>query len=154
MKKHFMDLQLFAGGHSVTVLKDAHMTTASASSTSDVQADATVTLTLTPASNYELDTVEVLEGGVTIEYGADSTTFKMGSANVTLIARSKKANTYQVLENCDVWVNGTKSTLRRNTTLVKAPNGAIKAVEVSGTTVTLNAEMVADLVKQGVIVKI
>lgn len=151
--KHWMNLQLFAGGHSVTVLKDANMTTASASSTSDVQANATVTLTLTPASNYELDTVEVLAGGVTIEYG-DDVTFKMGSADVTLIARSKKANTYQVLENCDVWVNGTKSTLRRNTTLVKAPNGAIKAVEVSGTTVTLNAEMVEDLVKQGVIVKI
>ena len=153
MKKHFMDLQLFAGGHSVTVLKDAHMTTASASSTSDVQAEATVTLTLTPATGYELDTVEVLAGGVTIEYG-DDVTFEMGSENVQLIARSKKANTYQVLENCDVWVNGTKSTLRRNTTLVKAPNGAIKAVEVSGTTVTLNAEMVEDLVKQGVIVKI
>ena len=153
MKKHLMDLQLFAGGHSVTVLKDAHMTTASASATSDVQAEATVTLTLTPATGYELDTVEVLAGGVTIEYG-DAVTFEMGSENVQLIARSKKANTYQVLENCDVWVNGTKSQLRRNTTLVKAPNGAIKAVEVSGTTVTLNAEMVADLVKQGVIVKI
>ena len=153
MKKHFMDLQLFAGGHSVTVLKDAHMTTASASATSDVQAEATVTLTLTPATGYELDTVEVLAGGVTIEYG-DSVSFEMGSENVQLIARSKKANTYQVLENCDVWVNGTKSQLRRNTTLVKAPNGAIKAVEVSGTTVTLNAEMVEDLVKQGVIVKI
>jgi len=151
--KHWMNLQLFAGGHNVTVLKDANMTTASASSTSDVQANATVTLTLTPASNYELDTVEVLAGGVTIEYG-DDVTFKMGSADVTLIARAKKSNTYQVLENCDVWVNGSKSTLRRNTTLVKAPNGAIKAVEVSGTTVTLNAEMVADLVKQGVIVKI
>lgn len=151
--KHWMNLQLFAGGHNVTVLKDAHMTTASASSTSDVQANATVTLTLTPASNYELDTVEVLAGGVTIEYG-DDVTFKMGSADVTLIARAKKSNTYQVLENCDVWVNGSKSTLRRNTTLVKAPNGAIKAVEVSGTTVTLNAEMVEDLVKQGVIVKI
>ena len=153
MKKHFMDLQLFAGGHSVTVLKDAHMTTASASATSDVQAEGTVTLTLTPATGYELDTVEVLAGGVTIEYG-DSVSFEMGSENVQLIARSKKANTYQVLENCDVWVNGTKSQLRRNTTLVKAPNGAIKAVEVSGTTVTLNAEMVEDLVKQGVIVKI
>ena len=33
MKKLLMDLQLFAGGHSVTVLKDSHMTTASASST-------------------------------------------------------------------------------------------------------------------------
>ena len=63
--KKIMNLQLFAGGHSVTVLKDAHMTTASASSTSDVQAEATVTLTLTPATNYELDTVEVLAGGVT-----------------------------------------------------------------------------------------
>jgi hypothetical protein len=151
--KHEMNLQLFAGGHSVTVLKDGHMTTASASSTSDVQANATVTLTLTPASNYELDTVEVLAGGVTIEYG-DDVTFKMGSADVTLIARAKKANTYQVLENRDVWVNGSKTTLRRNTTLVKAPNGAIKAVDVTGTTVSLNSEMVADLVKEGVIVKI
>ena len=151
--KHEMDLQLFAGGHNVTVLKDAHMTTASASSTSDVQAEATVTLTLTPATNYELDTVEVLAGGVTIEYG-DSVTFKMGSADVTLIARAKKSNTYQVIENRDVWVNGTKTALRRNMTLEKAPNGAIKGVTVSGTTVSLNSEMVADLVKEGVIVKI
>ena len=83
MKKLFMDLQLFAGGHNVLVLKDSHMTTASASSTSDVQAAATVTLTLTPASGYEVANVEVLAGGVTVHLdmsrGDEQYKFKMGA---------------------------------------------------------------------------
>ena len=54
MKKYIFDLQLFAGGHNVSVVADGGMSAASASSTSDVQKNTTVTLTLTPADTYEL----------------------------------------------------------------------------------------------------
>ena len=79
-----LNLQIFAGGHTVTVHKDAHMTTASASSTSDVQKDAEVTLTLTPASGYEVAEIEVISGGVTITTEDDTTGFVMGNEDVVL----------------------------------------------------------------------
>lgn len=154
MKKMIFDLQLFAGGHSVTCLKDGNMTTFSADSTSDVQANATVTLTVTPASNYELDRIEVLAGGVEPKYANSAWTFKMGSADVTLIAHSKKNNLYKVVENCDVWINGSKTRLQRNLKLETGPNGAIIGVTTSGTEITLAANVVAELVKAGTIVKI
>lgn len=150
-----MNLQLFSGGHSVSVVADGGFSAASASSTSDVQADATVTLTLTPADTYELASVEVLSGGVTLEVSALGVySFKMGSANVTIVAKSKKNNLYKIVENCDVWVNGTKTSLQRNLTLKKGPNGAIIGVDGNGTAVTLSAEIVAELVKAGTLVKV
>ena len=154
MKKFFFNLQLFAGGHSVTCLKDGNMTTFSASSTSDVQAEATVTLTVTPATGYELDRIEVLAGGVEPKYESSAWTFKMGSADVTLIAHSKANNIYKIVENCDVWVNGSKTHLQRNMELVRGNNGAITGVTCTGTAVTLNSEIVAALVKEGRLVKI
>ena len=115
-----MNLQLFAGGHSVSVVADAGMSAASASSSSDVQANTTVTLTLTPASTYELESVEVLKGGVTLEKSAQGAySFKMGSADVTIVVKSRKENAYKIVENCDVWVNGTKTHLQRNLQLRK-----------------------------------
>ena len=147
-----MNLQLFAGGHSVTVYKDAHMTTASASSTSDVQKDATVTLTLTPASGYEVANVEVISGGVTI-YQGDSITFTMGETNVVLYVTSKANNAYRVVEPCFCCVNQTVTKLNRNMKLVFGKNGAIIGVEGEDTTITLNADMVANLLASGVIVK-
>ena len=154
MKKLLMDLQLFAGGHDVNCLKDANMTTFSASSSSDVQANATVTLTVTPASGYELDYIEVLAGGVEPKFADNAWTFKMGSADVTLIAHSKANNIYKIVENCDVWVNGSKTHLQRNMTLEAGPNGAIVGVTCTGTAVTLSAEIKADLVKAGTLIKI
>ena len=148
-----LNLQLFAGGHDVTVQKDAHMTTASASSTSDVQKDATVTLTLTPASNYEVADVQVLAGGVTIHEDSDVVTFKMGEADVVIVVTSQANNEYKVTENCNVYVNGTKTALVKNVTVVYAANGAIADVECSPTAVTLNAEIIADLVAEGILVK-
>ena len=153
MKKFLMDLQLFAGGHDVTCLKDGHMTTFSASSTSDVQANATVTLTVTPADGYELDNIEVLAGGVEPKFASNAWTFKMGSADVTMIAHSKANNIYKIVENCDVWVNGSKTHLQRNMKLEMGPNGAITGVTCTGTAVTLSAEIVANLVKAGTLVK-
>ena len=148
-----LNLQLFAGGHSVTVQKDAHMTTASASSTSDVQKDATVTLTLTPASGYEVADVQVLAGGVTIHEDSDVVTFTMGEADVVIVVTSQADNEYKVTENRNVYVNGVKTALVKNVTVVYAENGAIADVECSQTAVTLNAETIADLVAEGVLVK-
>ena len=154
MKKFLMNLQLFAGGHSVTVVADAGMSAASASATTDVQAQATVTLTLTPGSNKELASVEVLSGGVTLEVSAQGAySFKMGSADVVIVVKSKDNNIYKIVENCDVWVNGSKTHLQRNMTLVQGKNGAITGVTCSGTAVTLSAEIVANLVAAGTLIK-
>ena len=150
-----MNLQLFSGGHSVSVVADGGFSAASASSSSDVQADATVTLTLTPADTYEIASVEVLSGGVTLDYDPDDGySFTMKSADVVIVAKSKKNNIYKIVENCDVWVNGTKTHLQRNLTLKKGPNGAIIGVDGNGTAVTLSAEIVAELVKAGTLVKV
>ena len=155
MKKFLMNLQLFAGGHSVTVVADDGMSAASASSTSDVAENATVTLTLTPGSNKELASVEVLTGGVTLEVSAQGAySFKMGTANVIIVVKSKANNIYKIVENCDVWVNGSKTHLQRNMTLEMGPNGAITGVSCTGTAVTLSSEIVANLVKEGRLVKI
>ena len=155
MKKFLMNLQLFAGGHSVTVVADAGMSAASASADTDVQANATVTLTLTPGSNKELASVEVLSGGVTLEKSAQGAySFKMGSADVVIVVKSKANNIYKIVENCDVWVNGSKTHLQRNMQLEMGPNGAITGVTCTGTAVTLSAEIVANLVKAGTLVKI
>lgn len=155
MKKLWMDLQLFAGGHTVQVVADGGFSAASASSTTDVQKDAEVTLTLTPASTYELASVEVLSGGVTLDYDPDDGySFTMGEANVVIVAKSKKNNIYKIVENCDVWVNGSKTHLQRNLELVAGPNGAIVEVKGNGEAVTLSAEIVAELVKAGTLVKV
>lgn len=147
-----LNLQLFAGGHSVTVYKDAHMTTASASSTSDVQKNATVTLTLTPASGYEVANVEVISGGVTI-YQGDNVTFTMGEENVVLYVTSQATNAYKVVENCFVSVNGTVTNLVRNMTLIYGVNGAIVGVDGTASAISLGADVLANLVASGVIVK-
>ena len=153
MKK--MNLQLFddPATYTVTCHSDSHMSAFSASPASGAK-NTTVTLTVTPDSGYELDEIEVIAGGVTIEHESDAYTFKIGEANVVLNAKSKKNNLYKIVENCDVWVNGTKTTMRRNMTLEKGPNGAIVGVTSSGTAITLSSEIVADLVKAGTIIKI
>ena len=140
--------------YSVTCYKDGHMTTFSASPNSSVAEDATVTLTVTPAAGYELDEIEVIAGGVTIEHESDAYTFKIGEANVVLNARSKANNKYQVVENRDVWINGSLTSLKRNMTLEKGKTGAIVGVTVNGTAITLSSEIVAGLVNEGVLIKI
>ena len=150
-----MDLQLFAGGHSVTIVKDAHMTTASASSTSDVQKDATVTLTLTPASNYEVAAVEVLAGGVTIEQDGTTISFTMGEENVVIAVKSQKNNLYQVFENSYCQVNnGTVTKLTRNVEYEYGPGGNITGVKCTPTEISLSADLIANLVAAGAIVKV
>lgn len=150
-----MDLQLFAGGHSVTIVKDAHMTTASASSSSDVQKDATVTLTLTPASNYEVAAVEVLAGGVVIEQEGDTVSFTMGEENVVIAVKSQKNNLYQVFENSYCQVNnGTVTKLQRNVEYEYGPGGNVIGVKCTPTEISLSADLIANLVAAGAIAKL
>ena len=151
--KKIMNLQLFAGGHSVTVTKDAHMTTASASSTTDVQAEATVTLTLTPASGYEVADVQVLAGGVTVHQDDDTISFAMGSSDVVINVTSQKNNEYRISENCYVNINGTETQLRRNMTEVKGANGEVMKVDCTPTALSISADVIDALKKAGVIEK-
>ena len=153
MKK--MNLQLFAGGHSVTVVADGNMSAASASSTSDVQENATVTLTLTPASTYEVASVDVLAGGVTIEQDGDTVSFTMGTSNVVIAVKSQKNNLYQIFENCYCQVNnGTVTKLQRNVSYEYGPGGNITGVNCTPTEISLSADLKAQLVASGIVAKL
>ena len=108
-------------GHSVTVVKDSNITTATASSTSGVEEETEVTLTITPATGYEAVT-EVLAGGVTIE----DNKFEMGEEDVVISVKGKKANTYRVTEETMVNSNDNPVRLHRNVVLHFSANGAIR----------------------------
>lgn len=150
-----MRLDLFAGGHSVTCYKDSHMTTFSASSTSDVQAEATVTLTVTPASNYELDEIEVISGDVTPVLNGTTWEFTMGSSNVVLYAKTKADNKYMITEETMACLNDSKTVLHQNTVVTMTPNGVPKEISAAsgGASVTVNAA-IQQLIDQGVLVKL
>ena len=145
-------LQYFTGS-TVTLYKDSGMTTATASPNSSVAKDATVTLTLTPASGYEVAAVEVLAGGVTIHEDNNVVTFACGESDVVLNVKSQKNNEYKVIENCEVNINGTKTSLVKNVTAVYSACGGLADVSCSPTTVTLDAETVRQLVADGILVK-
>lgn len=148
-----LDLQLFVGS-SVTCKKDAHMTTFSASPNSSVAENADVALTVTPASGYELDEIEVIEGGVTLTYDAtDGWGFKMGAADVTLYAKTKKSNLYRVTEECTIWVNDAKTVLHKNVEVVLTKQGGIAAVNATPAEITVN-DVVQGLIDQGILVKV
>ena len=147
-----LDLQYFAGGHSVTLYKDAGVTTFTASADSDVAKDAEVTLTVVFASGYELDEYEVIAGGVTVNPSTKK--FTMGNENVVIYLKSKADNKYAVVEDTDVNINGTKTHLAKNVTLQKSANGGVYGATVSGTAITIDAATVAQLVSAGVLVKL
>ena len=151
-----MNLRMFAGGHSVTCYKDGNATAFSASPNSDVAKDADVALTVTPASGYEVDEIEVIAGGVTVEYDADDGYgFVMGEADVILNLKTKKDNLYKVTEECMASVNNTKVVLHQNTTVVLTPNGVPKEVSVkNGGAQITNSAAVQQLIDQGILVKI
>ena len=148
-----MILDLFAGGHSVTVVADAGMTTASASATSDVQKNAEVTLTLTPDTGYEVKEVEVLAGGVT--YNPSTKKFVMGEANVIIVVRTRATTSFLVTEEIMLAVNDTRVQLHKNAKVVLTPNGVPKAVIADGgaATITLN-DAVQSAIDQGILVPI
>lgn len=148
-----MILDLFAGGHSVTVLKDAHISAASASSTTDVAKDAEVTLTVTAADDYEIAEYEVLAGGVTVNPATKK--FTMGEADVVIIVRSGKENNYMVTEETMVCVNDSKTVLHTNQIVTKTKNGGLKAIDVkNGGTVIAASDAVQNLIDQEILIKV
>lgn len=147
-----LNLQYFAGGHSVTLYKDAGVTTFTASSDSDVQKNAEVTLTVVFASGYELDEYEVIAGGVTVNAGTKK--FTMGEADVVIYLKSKASNVYAVVEDTVVNINGNKTHLTKNVQLLKSANGGVYGATVNGTAITIDAATVAQLVSAGILVKL
>ena len=148
-----MILDLFAGGHSVTLYKDSHVTTFTASSDSDVQAQAEVTLTVVIADGYEVDEYEVISGGVTVN--AATKKFTMGSENVVIYLKTKANNKYLVTEETMVNVNDNPIQLHANTIYEFTPNGVIKGVNAaSGGASITDSAAVQQLIDQGVLVKI
>ena len=146
-----LDLQFYAGGHSVTLYKDAGVTTFTASSDSDVQKNAEVTLTVDFASGYELDKYDVIAGGVTVNPSTKK--FTMGEENVVISLKSKKNNIYAVTEDVDVNINGSVTHLGKNVKVLTSANGAICGAEVTPTAITIDAATVAQLVAAGILVK-
>lgn len=148
-----MILDLFAGGHDVTVLADEGLTSATADKTTDVAKDAEVTITVVAKTGYEVAEYVTVAGGVTVD--PDTGKFDMGEADVTILVRSKSNNKYKVTEECMVNVNDNKQVLHKNTILTLTPNGVPYdvAVESGGASVTMN-DAVQSLINQGILVKI
>lgn len=148
-----MILDLFAGGHSVTVVSDEGISAASASATSDVAKDAEVTLTVTAASGYEIKEYEVLAGGVTVDPATKK--FTMGESNVIIAVKSRATTSYLVTEETMVNMNDNPVRLHKNAKVVLTPNGVPKAVIADGgaATVTMN-DAVQSLIDQGILVPI
>lgn len=147
-----LDLQYFAGGHSVTLYKDSGVTTFTASADSDVQKNAEVTLTVVLETGYEVDEYEVIAGGVTVN--ASTKKFTMGEADVVIYLKTKANNKYVVTEPVEVNINGTKTNLAKNVQLQLTGNGKVYGVTVSGTAITFDAAVIAQLVAGGILVKI
>ena len=147
-----LNLHLFDTTYTVTVKKDAGITTATASAASGAK-NTEITLTITPASGYALDDIEVIEGGVTVNLSTKK--FTIGEANVLLFVKSKLANNYLVTEECMVSVNDTKTVLHKNAMVQLTPNGVPKGVEAaSGGTVIAASDAVQSLIDQGILVLI
>ena len=148
-----MILDLFAGGHSVTLYHDAGASVFSASATSDVAKDAEVTLTVTLETGYEVAEYDVIAGGVTVN--PTTKKFTMGEENVVIVLKTKKNNLYLVTEECSGSVNGQKFALHANTTIELSKTGVPTAVKVKngGTEVTVNAA-IQNLIDQGILVKL
>ena len=149
-----LDLQRFAGSLTLTVKNDGNFSATSASPSSSLAKDDKSTLTITPSSGYELDEIVVIEGGATVLYESDAWKVKMGESNATVFVKGKKNNVYKIAENCLVNINGTVTNLQRNMTLQRGKSGAIVGVDVTGTEISLSSEIVSELVKSGVLIKI
>ena len=148
-----MILDLFAGGHSVTLYKDSHVTTFTASSDTDVQKNAEVTLTVVIADGYEVAEYEVISGGV--EVNPTTKKFTMGEADVVIYLKTKADNKYMVTEECSGSLNGTPFTFHANTIIQLTPNGVPKGISVynGGQAVTVNTA-IQNLIDQGILIKL
>lgn len=148
-----MQLDLFAGSLTVTVYKDAHITTATASPATALAEGDEVELTITPASGYALDEVEVISGGVEID--PDELTFEMGEDDVVLNVKSKKAGNYIVTEEASICINGAKTVLHKNAVVQLAKNGVPISVTIEeGGAVVPMSDAAQYLINQGILVPI
>ena len=145
-----LNLQQFAGGHSVTVVKGDNVTTATASSDTDVAKDAEVTLTVAVASGYE-PVYETIAGGVEVDPATKK--FTMGEKDVVLAVKAKANNLYRVLETTMATINNTTVNLVKNVVIRYGKNGAIAEAGTEGTTIT-SAGVIAALLDAGLIEKI
>ena len=146
------DLQLFDDEpttYTVTVYSDDGFSAASASPASGAK-NTEVTLTLTAKTGKELDDIEVVAGGVTVNKSTKK--FRIGEANVVIYAKSKANNVYKVTEECTVYINDAKTVLHKNVEVEVTPAGGIKGVKCEGTAITLN-DAVQGLIDQGILVK-
>lgn len=148
-----MILDLFAGGHSVTLYADGGVSAFTADESSDVQAETEVTLTVTLKTGYEVDQYEVIEGGVEVD--PDTKKFEMGEEDVVIYLRTKANNKYMITEETSSCVNNKRVTLHANTIIELTPNGAMKGLKTSGGGASLTVDAgIQQLIDAGVVVKI
>lgn len=147
-----LNLQYFAGGHSVTLVHDDGASAFSASASSDVQKNAEVTLTVTLKTGYEVAAYDVLSGDV--EVNPETKKFTMGEKDVVIALKTKGSNVYAVVEDTFVNINGTRTELKKNVTLQKSANGGVYGAVVNGTAITVDTAVVAQLAAAGVLVKL
>ena len=112
-----MKLNLFAGSYTLTVYNDGNFSATSASPSSSLAKDDVSTLTITANSNYELDDIEVISGGCTIQDDSGTKKVKMGDASAVIFIKGKKSNNYMVTEETMIDINGTRTVLHANTTV-------------------------------------
>ena len=150
-----MKLNLFSGSYTLTVYNDGNFSATSASPSSSLAKDDKSTLTITPNSGYELDEIEVVSGGCTIQDDSGTKKVKMGDASAVILIKGKKANNYMVLEETMIDINGTRTVLHANTTVQVSKHGVPTGVTVKdGGTVISASDAVDQLIAEGVLVKI
>lgn len=151
--KIILNLKMFAGSLTLTTYKDAGMTTATPSANSSLAENDEVTYTLTPASGYEFAECEIIAGGAT--YNPATKKLKMGAANAVVYFKTKANNKYIVTEDVKLSVNGATLSLKKNTVLVKAANGAvIDVTNGGGTAISTCGAAIEGAIASGVLVKI
>lgn len=151
--KIILNLKMFAGSLTLTTYKDAGLSAATPSASTSLAKDDEVTYTLTFASGYELDECEIIEGGAT--YNPATKKLTMGAANAVVYFKTKANNKYIVTEDVKLSVNGATLSLKKNTVLVKAANGAvIDVTNGGGTAISTCGAAIDGAVAAGVLVKI
>ena len=110
-----------------------------------------ITLTVELASGYEVDEYECVAGGVTVDPATKK--FTMPDEDVAIYLKTKKNNIYKVLESVEVNINGTVTKLSKNVKVLEK-NGEVYGVECTPTAITFDAAVVAQLVADGIIVKV
>ena len=151
-----LDLQMFSGGHDVTVRADDGFSAAAADETTDVAAETEVTISTTLETGYELAEYEVVTGGVTVDPATGK--FEMGEADVVIVCKSKANNNFMVMENIYISLNGAAMELKKNSVVKYGLNGAIIGVEPmnGGTAIDLTSwqALIDNMIACGVLVKL